>query len=101
MLVRRDPAVLAEPEPIPRDGPGQARRQVARCLIIDADAPGVTKSMRVTLNDLGLAQIFVVYPGRESYRLDPKVEVVSILDLVKTLRRARMTRESPSTPRTT
>lgn len=52
-----------------------------------ADAPGVTKSMHVALKDLGLTQIFVVYPGKESYRLHPKVEVVSILDLARKLRR--------------
>lgn len=43
--------------------------------------------MHVALKDLGLTQIFVVYPGKESYRLHPKVEVVSILDLARKLRR--------------
>jgi hypothetical protein len=47
----------------------------------------MTKSMHVALKDLGLTQIFVVYPGTESYRLHPKVEVVSILDLARKLRR--------------
>lgn len=45
------------------------------------DAPTATKSMRIALADLGLARIFVVYPGRQSYPVDEKIEVVSIRDL--------------------
>lgn len=46
-----------------------------------SDAPTATKSMHIALKDLGLARLFVVYPGGESYRLDRRIEVVSILDL--------------------
>ena len=49
------------------------------------DAPAVTKSMRVALADLKLERLLVVVPGKESYPLGPKIEVVSILHLVKRL----------------
>ena len=42
------------------------------------DAPGATKSMRIALSDLALQRLFVVYPGRECYPLDDKIEVVSL-----------------------
>jgi hypothetical protein len=51
-----------------------------------ADAPTVTKSMRIALAELGLRRLFVVYPGTKSYRLTPKVEVASILDLPAALK---------------
>src|SRR5262249_38440009 len=42
------------------------------------DAPGLTKSMRTALDDLGLRQLFVVYPGREAYDLDTRVTVLPL-----------------------
>ena len=42
------------------------------------DAPGITKSMRIALDDLGLRQLFVVYPGREAYDLDKRVTVLPL-----------------------
>jgi predicted AAA+ superfamily ATPase len=53
-----------------------------------ADAPTVTKSMGIALEELGLRRMFIVYPGPKSYRLAPKIEVVSILDLPAALREA-------------
>jgi predicted AAA+ superfamily ATPase len=50
-----------------------------------ADAPVATKSMRIALEDLKLERIFAVYPGKASYPLDEKIQVVSIPDLVPTL----------------
>lgn len=41
-----------------------------------ADAPTLTPSMRIALNDLKLARIFVIYPGKKRYSLHKKVEVV-------------------------
>lgn len=41
-----------------------------------ADAPGTTKSMRVALEDLGLAHLWVIYPGTERYILDKHITVV-------------------------
>ena len=46
-----------------------------------SDAPGVTKSMRVAHADLGLAKLFVVYPGPQSYALEANTEVLCIFDL--------------------
>ena len=50
-----------------------------------SDAPTVTKSMRIALADLGLAKLFIVYPGKESYPLDAQIEVVSIRELAARL----------------
>lgn len=46
-----------------------------------ADAPRVTPSMRNAITDLGLDRLFVIYPGRESYPLAPKIDVVPLADL--------------------
>jgi predicted AAA+ superfamily ATPase len=43
-----------------------------------ADAPGVTKSMRIAMSDLSLDRLYVVYPGRESYDLDKTIKVVPL-----------------------
>jgi len=42
------------------------------------DAPGITKSMRIALDDLKLRHLFVVYPGRDIYALDKRVTVLPI-----------------------
>ncbi len=47
-----------------------------------ADAPAATKSMHIALGDLGLDMLLVVHPGRDSYRLTEKIEVVSLPDAV-------------------
>ena len=41
-----------------------------------ADAPGVTKSMRIALEDLKLTHLWVIYPGSERYVLDERITVV-------------------------
>jgi predicted AAA+ superfamily ATPase len=41
-----------------------------------ADAPVMTPSMRIALDDLKLARIAVIYPGRQRYLLHKQVEVV-------------------------
>lgn len=46
-----------------------------------SDAPTTSKSMHIALSDLGLAKLFVVYPGAESYPLDDRIEALSIRDL--------------------
>jgi predicted AAA+ superfamily ATPase len=43
-----------------------------------ADAPGMTKSMHIALDDLRLRRLLVVYPGSESYALNPKTLVVPL-----------------------
>ena len=45
------------------------------------DSPQVTKSMRVALADLGLARLFVVYPGTQSYSLEGRIEALAARDL--------------------
>jgi predicted AAA+ superfamily ATPase len=47
-----------------------------------ADAPTLTPSMRIALADLKLDELFVVYPGERRYRIDKRVEVVPLAELV-------------------
>jgi predicted AAA+ superfamily ATPase len=47
-----------------------------------ADAPGVTKSMRIAAEDLRLDQLTVVVPGGRRYPLGPGMEVVPLAALV-------------------
>jgi hypothetical protein len=53
-----------------------------------ADAPGMTKSMHIALEDLGLRRLLVVYPGSESYALNEKTLVVPLDRLRSELRLA-------------
>ncbi len=46
-----------------------------------ADAPSMTPSMRIALDDLKLDELRVVYPGQKRYRLGPKVEVVPLFEM--------------------
>ncbi|MFH1278545.1 MAG: ATP-binding protein [Candidatus Eisenbacteria bacterium] len=48
-----------------------------------ADAPGMTRSVHVALEDLGLAALYVVYPGADRYRLHEKVEALPLAELTK------------------
>ena len=41
-----------------------------------ADAPTMTPSMRIALEDLKLKKIIVIYPGKKRYSLHKKIEVV-------------------------
>lgn len=43
-----------------------------------SDAPVTTRSMHIAMDDLGLDILYVVYPGRERYRLQPGIEVVPL-----------------------
>jgi predicted AAA+ superfamily ATPase len=45
-----------------------------------ADAPRLTPSMRVAIEDLGLQRIVVLYPGDRRYSLSDTVEVVPLAD---------------------
>ena len=51
-----------------------------------ADAPGMTKSMHIALNDLQLNRLLVVYPGEQSYALNRKTMVVPLTRLRDELR---------------
>lgn len=46
-----------------------------------ADAPTLTPSMRIALQDLGLECLYVVYPGSRRYALADRVEVVPLAAL--------------------
>jgi predicted AAA+ superfamily ATPase len=43
-----------------------------------SDAPRMSKSLHIALDDLGLDRAWIVYPGQESYPVHDRVEVVSI-----------------------
>ena len=45
------------------------------------DAPQMTKSMSISLEDLSLDQLWVVYPGEKTYRLGERVEVLPLARL--------------------
>lgn len=52
-----------------------------------ADAPRLTKSMRIAMHDLALKRLWLVYPGKESYPLDKNVDCVGFKDLDGVIRR--------------
>ena len=55
-----------------------------------SDAPGVTRSMKVALEDLSLEHLWVVYPGQESYRLDERITAIAIQELPEMVLRLRI-----------
>ena len=46
-----------------------------------SDAPGLTRSMRIAMEDLKLHRLWVVYPGSEAYDLDEKVSVIPLQEV--------------------
>jgi predicted AAA+ superfamily ATPase len=40
-----------------------------------SEAPKITRSMRIAVEDLGLEHIWVIYPGRHSYPVDDRITV--------------------------
>ncbi len=51
------------------------------------DRPSLTPSMRIAVRDLKLEQLFVVYPGKESYDLADRIQVLSIFEIARALPR--------------
>jgi len=49
------------------------------------ESPGITKSMRIAMEDLRLDRLFVLYPGRVSCQMDEKMEAVAVTDLPRRL----------------
>ena len=47
-----------------------------------ANAPRMTQSNHIVLRDLKLDRLYIVYPGRQRYRLAEKVEVVPLTALL-------------------
>ena len=50
-----------------------------------SDAPSMTRSLHVALEDLGLTKAFIVYPGKERYPIHKKVEAVPLSELTTSL----------------
>jgi predicted AAA+ superfamily ATPase len=48
-----------------------------------ADAPGATKSMHTALSDLGLAHLWVVYPGEKRYALTDHITVIPAREIAR------------------
>jgi predicted AAA+ superfamily ATPase len=46
------------------------------------DAPTATKSMQIAVKDLNLAHLWVIYPGKENYKLTRKISVQSLSSFV-------------------
>lgn len=51
-----------------------------------ADAPNITKSIEIAMEDLNLKKVFIIYPGGKSYSLSPAVEVTAFENVVKSLK---------------
>ena len=51
-----------------------------------SDAPQLTKSMQVAINDLNLSHLWVVYPGKETYPLSESVTVLAIKDIIQNMK---------------
>jgi len=47
------------------------------------DAPQVTRSMKIALQDLKLSQIKIVFPGKEIFPLDGQIQAVGLEALTK------------------
>lgn len=52
-----------------------------------SDAPVMTKSMHIALEDLKLERIFTVYPGKEAYPMHERVEALPLAQLHERLER--------------
>ena len=44
------------------------------------EAPKISKSMHISVADLGLSHLYVIYPGKESYPVAENISVVSLAD---------------------
>lgn len=43
-----------------------------------SDAPKITRSIHLAINDLNLSHLWIIYPGKQSYKLSAKVTVISL-----------------------
>ncbi len=48
-----------------------------------SDRPSLTPSMRIAAHDLKLEKLYVLYPGKENYELDNRIQATSLLSLEK------------------
>ncbi|RME93727.1 MAG: ATP-binding protein [Candidatus Hydrogenedentota bacterium] len=51
-----------------------------------SDAPTLTKSMQIAMNDLKLNQLTVLYPGNRAYPLSKKIMVQPAIDFLKNMK---------------
>lgn len=47
-----------------------------------ADAPRLTRSMRIALDDLKLSHLYVVHPGTARYDLAARAEAIGLMELL-------------------
>lgn len=47
------------------------------------DVPKMTKSISIALEDLKLDKVFLIYPGKKSFNINPKVTVFSLQEYLK------------------
>ena len=47
------------------------------------DAPGRNRSMKVSIEDLGLEHLWVVYPGNQKYALDKKITAIPLGEILQ------------------
>ena len=48
-----------------------------------SDTPGRNRSMNVSIEDLGLEHLWVVYPGNQKYDLDKKITVIPLEEILQ------------------
>ena len=58
-----------------------------------ADAPRITRSMRIALEDLQLSHLYVVHPGSARYDLGARAEAIGLPDLLAEVVSARKARK--------
>jgi predicted AAA+ superfamily ATPase len=51
-----------------------------------ADAPGTSRSMHIALRDLKLEHLWIVYPGKQQYRLQENISVASLKTILKLIK---------------
>ena len=59
-----------------------------------ADAPRLTRSMRIVLNDLKLSHLYVVHPGTARYDLAARAEAIGLIELLAEIRAASAVRHT-------
>lgn len=60
-----------------------------------SDAPRLTKSMRIAMDDLGLKRLLVAYPGSQRYALARNIEALPFAELLSDLEVLRKGKRAP------
>ena len=58
--------------------PGKAAKQLWGVEFKYADAPTLTKSMRIAVQDLALSHLWIIYPGNDTYMLAKNVSTLPL-----------------------